>query len=113
MSRHLHANRSEWVESRTTCTCYRRFLGRKTIAEFIKDTKRVSSNWIQKLGTSYVRFSWQAGYGCFSVSEMELDQIVEYIDNQKDHHRLIDFKEEYKKLLRDHGIEFDERYVWD
>jgi len=85
----------------------------KTIAEFIKETKRVSSNWIQELGTGYKRFSWQAGYGCFSVSEMELDQIVEYIDNQEDHHRLIDFKEEYRKLLRDHGIEYDERHVWD
>ena len=57
--------------------------------------------------------SWQQGYGCFSVSEGNADKVRQYILQQDSHHRKITFQEEYRTFLIRHGVEFDERYVWD
>jgi putative transposase len=84
-----------------------------TLAEFVKETKRVSSGWLKKRSDQYAKFAWQAGYGCFSVGEDSVDSVVPYIQGQNDHHTTISYQDEYRRLLREHGIEFDERYVWD
>jgi hypothetical protein len=56
-------------------------------------------------------FSWQEGYGAFSVSSSNLDQVVRYIQNQEVHHRKTSFEEEFRALLRKHGVEYDPKFV--
>ena len=58
-------------------------------------------------------FAWQLGYGAFSVSTSNVPEVVEYIRNQEEHHRKFNYQEEFLALLRKHGVEYDERYVWD
>ena len=57
-------------------------------------------------------FGWQDGYGGFSVSKSDVPDVISYIRNQREHHRRKTFREEYLELLREHGIQYDERYVW-
>ena len=61
----------------------------------------------------YRGFFWQRGYGAFSVSPSQLEAVLQYIETEPDHHRTRTFQEEYRELLRRHGIDFDERHVWD
>ena len=57
-------------------------------------------------------FSWQEGYGAFSVSPSPVPVVKKYIQNQEQHHRKRDFEQEFIALLRNCGIEYDERYVF-
>jgi putative transposase len=82
-------------------------------AEWIQEIKRSSSIWIKQREPRLRRFSWQAGYGMFSVSAGDLDGVRKYIASQEEHHRKITFQDELRMLLREHGLEWDERYVWD
>ena len=82
-------------------------------AQLIEQIKKTSSKWIKAVDTRYRAFAWQRGYGAFSVSPSQLDAVLQYIDGQKEHHRTRTFQEEYRELLRKHGVDFDERYVWD
>ena len=75
--------------------------------------RRHPQKWIKAVDTRYRAFAWQRGYGAFSVSPSQLDAVLQYIDGQKDHHRTRTFQEEYRELLRKHGVDFEERYVWD
>jgi putative transposase len=82
-------------------------------AQMIERIKKVSSKWIKTLDARYRGFFWQRGYGVFSVSPSQLDAVLQYVDTQQEHHRTRTFQDEYRELLRRHGIDFDERYVWD
>jgi REP element-mobilizing transposase RayT len=82
-------------------------------AEFIERIKKTSSKWIKALDARYRGFFWQSGYGAFSVSPSQLDTVLQYIEAQTEHHRTWTFQQEYRELLRKHGVGFDERYVWD
>jgi len=84
-----------------------------SVAQFIEQTKKTSSRWIKALHPRYRGFFWQRGYGAFSVSPSQLDAALKYVETQQEHHRTRTFQEEYRKLLRRHGVDFDERYVWD
>jgi REP element-mobilizing transposase RayT len=84
-----------------------------SLADWIKEIKRTSSLWIKDRDVHFKGFQWQAGYGAFSVSQSNVDQLAAYIKNQEEHHRRFDFKAEFRRLLERHGIEYDERYVWD
>ena len=84
-----------------------------SIAEFVEQIKKTSSKWIKTLDVRYRGFLWQRGYGAFSVSPSQLQAVLSYIDTQQEHHRTRSFQEEYRDLLRKHGVDFDERYVWD
>ncbi|MDF1816773.1 MAG: IS200/IS605 family transposase [Verrucomicrobiales bacterium] len=84
-----------------------------TIAEFVKETKRVSSLWLRERDDVWNAFHWQAGYGVFSVSASNVSQVEKYIARQTEHHRTVTFQEEYRDFLNHHGVGFDERYVWD
>jgi hypothetical protein len=61
----------------------------------------------------HTHFSWQSGYGAFSVSQSAKESVIEYIANQESHHCKMTFQEEFRTILKKHGIPFDERYVWD
>ncbi|MEZ0325404.1 MAG: transposase [Fimbriimonas sp.] len=86
-------------------------LGRSTsIADWTKELKRVSSIWAKPMVPG---FAWQSGYGAFSHSHAEIGMVCEYIRRQEEHHRQVTFQEEFLELLRQHSIEWDERYIWD
>ena len=79
-----------------------------SLAALVKAIKTGSSKWIKE-NSMFPRFEhWQDGYGAFTHSIREKDALVEYIKNQEEHHRRVDFLDEYRKLLRDAGIEFDD-----
>lgn len=84
----------------------------ETIADLVGHIKRSSTRWIRS-EKAINEFAWQSGYGAFSVSPPHLDQLIEYIDNQEEHHKHVSFQEEYRTFLQKYGIKFDERYVWD
>lgn len=85
----------------------------QSVADVVKETKRVSTNWLQEQSPGLRTFHWQAGYGVFSVSQSNVAGVAEYIRNQEEHHRKLMFQDEYRAFLRKHAVEFDERYVWD
>ena len=82
-------------------------------AQLIEQMKKTSSKWIKALDARYRGFFWQRGYGAFSVSPSQLEAVLRYVDTQQEHHSTRTFQEEYRELLRKHGVDFDERYVWD
>ena len=84
-----------------------------TISKMIELVKKQSSKWIKTKGGKYKNFHWQAGYGSFSVSPSKVESVKRYIQNQKEHHKKIKFKEEFRKFLEEYKMEYDERYVWD
>jgi REP element-mobilizing transposase RayT len=81
-------------------------------AQLIEHIKKVSSKWIKGLDMRYRGFFWQRGYGAFSVSPSQLNSVLDYVNKQQEHHRTHTFQEEYRELLRQHGVDFDERHVW-
>lgn len=83
------------------------------ISKLLEEIKTSSSKWIKTKGDRYKDFAWQNGYGAFSIGQSQLDDLRRYIGNQREHHRLISFQEEFRQLLAKYQVEFDERYVWD
>ena len=83
------------------------------IKDVIQVAKTETSKWVKKQGAQYANFHWQGGYGIFSVSESNVEQVKKYIANQEEHHKKMTFQEEFRELCKRHGIEIDERYVWD
>lgn len=89
-------------------------LGRTiAISDLVGDVKRDSSKWIKKRDSKFKEFYWQEGYGAFSVGQTQIEDVMKYIANQKQHHKTKDFKDEMRGFYRKYGIEYDERYVWD
>ena len=85
----------------------------KAVSGVLRGIKANSSGWIHRTFPVLRRFAWQTGYGAFSVSQSQLDKVQRYIANQQRHHQRVSFKEEFIALLDAHGIEYDERYLWD
>ena len=81
--------------------------------KLLEEVKKKSSLWIKSKGERYQQFYWQDGYGIFSVNPSELDKVVEYIDNQHEHHRKRSFQEELLAFLKKYKVKYDERYLWD
>ena len=84
-----------------------------SIADVVKEVKRTSSGWVKELSPKLGKFYWQGGYGAFSVSQSNLDDVIRYIENQEEHHKRVTFQDEYRAFLKAYRIEYDERYVWD
>jgi REP element-mobilizing transposase RayT len=84
-----------------------------SVSEGVKLVKANSSKWIHDEFPARRAFSWQVGYGAFTVSYSNIDRVKKYIDGQEEHHRLRTFQAEFIAYLRRHGIEHDERYLWD
>jgi REP element-mobilizing transposase RayT len=83
------------------------------IADLVRTMKSNSSRWAREQPVPGPDFGWQTGYGAFTVSTSQIDALVDYIARQVEHHRKESFQEEFRMMLRQHGIAFDERYVWD
>ena len=89
-------------------------LSRKTaLMKLIEELKSHSSKWIKTKGSKYQKFYWQKGYGSFSVNPSEIETVVNYIQNQNEHHKKKTYKDEYLAFLKKYHVEYDERYVWD
>jgi putative transposase len=87
-------------------------LSRKiSLSELVKSLKTSSTKHLKDNG--HHGFSWQSGYGVFSVSQSAKESVFSYIANQEIHHRKMNFQDEFRALLTKHGIRFDERFVWD
>ena len=84
-----------------------------SVSEAMKGLKGGSSNGINKAGIINGHFSWQDGYGAFTVSASSVADVLGYITNQREHHRTMTFEEEYVKFLEKHGVEYDAKYLWD
>ena len=83
------------------------------LMKLLEEVKSHSSKWMKTKAESLSNFYWQDGYGAFSVNPSEVDTVVHYIANQKEHHRKKTFQEEYRAFLEKYKVEYDERYVWD
>lgn len=81
------------------------------LSDLVKDIKVASSIKIKETGWFKNFTAWQDGYGAFTYSIKEKDKLIEYVKNQEEHHKKISFKEEYIELLKEHKIEFDEKYL--
>jgi REP element-mobilizing transposase RayT len=81
--------------------------------KIIQELKQDSSKHIKTLDERLQSFSWQKGYGLFSVSPTHVPSVREYIENQEEHHRVKSFQEEYRDFLKRYEISYDEKYVWD
>lgn len=82
------------------------------LMKLVEELKSHSSKWIKTKGDDFSNFYWQGGYGAFSVNPAEVDVVINYIANQKQHHGKKTFQDEYRKYLQKYSIEFDEQYVW-
>jgi putative transposase len=84
----------------------------ETIAKMIEDAKVASSKWMKTTGNGREDFSWQRGYGAFGVSYSSRDIVMDYIANQEPHHSETSFQDEFRRLLEEHAIPYDEKYIW-
>ena len=82
------------------------------VADVLRVVKTNSSVWVHETFPD-VRFGWQTGYGAFTVGRSSLDAVRRYIEDQEAHHTKRSFQDEFREMLRVHGIEWDERYIWD
>lgn len=84
-----------------------------TIAKLVERIKTETSRWAKDAVGGSSMFAWQSGYGAFSVSHSMTSAVDEYIRCQAEHHAALSFQDEFRRICSKHGIEIDERYVWD
>lgn len=83
------------------------------IADLGQELKTSSSKWLKTQSPDLAAFSWQRGYGCFSVGPSDADALRAYIDDQEKHHQTRTFQDEFRMFLKKYGVEYDEAYFWD
>ena len=82
-------------------------------SDLVRELKRESSKWLKEQSSDLAAFYWQSGYGAFSVGPRELDTVTAYIANQESHHATESFQDEFRRVLAEYRVDYDERYVWD
>lgn len=85
----------------------------KALSDQLRSLKADSSGWIHKTFPRLRAFAWQGGYGAFTVSPSQVAKVKRYIETQEAHHRKKTFQEEFRALLKAHGIEYEEKYLWE
>ena len=89
-------------------------LGRTaSVSQAVEEIKTTSSKWLKTRGPQFVNFAWQTGYAAFAVSKSNVAAVREYIASQDEHHRKLSFQDEFRAILKRHGLAFDERFIWD
>jgi REP element-mobilizing transposase RayT len=81
------------------------------LMKLLEEVKSHFSKWIKTKGSEYSNFYWQDGYGAFSVNPADIDRVIAYIANQKEHHSKKSYQVEYRAFLKKYEVEYDERYV--
>ncbi len=84
-----------------------------SVSDLMRTVKSRSSKWVHDTFPALRDFAWQEGYSVFSVSKSQEEAVKKYIAGQAEHHKRQDFKSELLQFLRAHGVEFDEKYVFD
>ena len=83
------------------------------LPDLIRDIKANSSKFINEMKWLPGKFQWQEGYGAFSYSRSQINDVINYIKSQEEHHKRTTFKEEYLKLLEKFEVDYDPRYLFD
>ncbi len=83
------------------------------ISDLVRDIKSGTSKYISENNWVKEKFSWQSGYGAFSYSKSQIDNVIKYISNQEQHHKKRTFKDEYLDFLKKFGINYNEQYLFD
>ncbi len=83
----------------------------KSLSDVLRDLKANASGWMHNVFPELKDFTWQRGYGAFTVSQSNINQVQGYIVRQKEHHQRQSFRDEFIEFLKLNGIEFDERYL--
>ncbi len=81
------------------------------LADYMKDIKVASSIWMKESALFPKFRGWAEGYGAFTKTYRDKGIIINYIKNQEEHHRKVSFEKEYKRLLKEHGVKYDERFI--
>ena len=92
------------------------FIGMKPnccLSDLVREVKKSSNDFIKENKLSGQPFNWQEGYGAFSYSHSQINTVVQYIANQKEHHQKQSFKQEYIQLLHHFNIQYEERFLFD
>ena len=80
------------------------------LADVIRELKKASIMWMKDKG--HMKFGWQDGYGAFSFGKDDLPRLVQYVGNQEEHHKKVSLDDEYRALLTEAGISFDDKFLW-
>ena len=83
-----------------------------SLSYILQKIKGNSSKWINETNRTAIRFSWQSGFGAFTVSESQIPVVIRYVKEQENHHRKRSFKDEFVEILERHRVNYDERYLW-
>jgi len=83
----------------------------RSLSDVLRDLKANASGWMHDVFPDIRDFSWQRGYGAFTVSQSNVDDVGKYIARQKEHHKKVSFRDEFIQFLKANGIEHDERYL--
>lgn len=83
------------------------------LMKLVEVIKSNSSRWIKSRGKDLEHFSWQDGYGAFSVGQVQLELVKAYIQNQEEHHKAKGFQDEFRTMLKKYRVEYNEQWVWD
>lgn len=84
-----------------------------SLADMVNAMKSNSSRWVRQTIPNQEAFSWQKGYGAFSVSKSAEPSVSHYISHQEEHHQRFMFKDEFLQLLAKHHVPYNERYIWE
>ena len=84
------------------------------LANFVKDLKISSNSWLKSQKVKFPYFeSWGKGYAAFTVQYQGKEGVISYVKNQREHHKRESFQDEYRRLIKENGIEIDERFFLD
>jgi REP element-mobilizing transposase RayT len=85
----------------------------KSVSDTVHDIKRSSSLFINTNKLVPGRFSWQEGYGGFTYSRSQIENVYKYIDRQEEHHKKKSFQEEYISILDKYEIDYDPKFLFE
>ena len=111
----VHSNHHKLLAINSVPDHIHMFIGldpKQSISELMRLVKGDSSEFVNKQALTVSKFQWQDGYGAFSNSRSQINEVVNYIKMQKQHHQKKTFKEEYLKMLKDYEFDYDEKYIF-
>jgi putative transposase len=82
------------------------------LCHLMEELKKSSSKWIKTKGSAFQTFSWQDGYGAFTIGESQVEALKLYLARQKERHKKQTFEEEFMLLLKKYHVQYDEHYLW-
>ena len=83
------------------------------LSDLVREIKKSTNTWINDNKLTHTLFAWQEGFGAFSYSHADLDRVIAYITDQKEHHKKLSFKIEYLGMLKDFGVYYKEDYLFE